>query len=285
MPSIDVRYIDGIFEMNYIGAIGGFEPNEGYYSVLKPSIRTPTITYKDVDYNLKRIQFIGHSRDNSGQLFLIHESNQNPSNKFCITIKIKSESAITEPTFDAFFENTDPNTNFTKGNLTLNLARLMGNFTSNSFSIKTDTGGNNFSCLVGAFRLTDRIAIKKFKYYTAGTDPTTANTIDSDDGVIKLVNDTGKKKRQICKRVNTVDNPILESSNNNLDAYKDNESLGILFIFIFIALTMGCVFLYFRGVGVSWLGIPPKHPDTDFFNNPFPAMLGGKKPRIRLGKK
>ena len=281
MPSIDVRYIDGIYEMtNSYDA----NQNRGYFSRLKPSIRTPTITYKDVDYNLKEIQFIGHSRDNSGQLFLIHESNQNPSNKFCITIKINSESAITEPTFDAFFADNQVNNK-------LNLARLMGNFTSNSFSIKTDTGGNNFSCLVGAFRLTDRIAIKKLKSYTvgtsytAGTDPTTANTIDSDDGVIKIVNDTGKKKRQICKRVNTVDNPILESSNNNLDAYNAIDSLGILFIFIFIALTMVCVFLYFRGVGVSWLGIPPKYPDTDFFNNPFPPMLGGKKPRIRLGKK
>jgi hypothetical protein len=183
-------------------------------------------------------------------------------------------------------------------NTKIDLLKLINLFIGNSFPVKTNPAGDEFSCLIGHMRLTDKPAIKKLKtnQYVANSI-LSGHTIDSDDGTIRI----GKKptivEKRICKRVAKEKNPIEADPNitdiqGEIDRYKLIKNLGISFIAVFAFVIFYMIYAYFfsDGTGIfkpaKWMGITPKFPDTDFFNNPFPTMMGGgKKARTRLGKK
>ena len=287
MPVIDAIYEDGGYDFNYI---------QDASRVPVASIvveKRPTITYKEVKYKLVSIKFSGPSNtpplDNSGQLFLIHKSDKGKS--FIFVILIKPTSVNTEPSLDLFLNNPT-------GNKRIDLLKLINLFVGNSFSVKTNTTTDEFSCLIGHMRLTDRTAIDNFKKYTnINPPPTSQHTIDSDDGTIRIGKNPTRAETRICKRVdkdmqNKVEKSPIDEIQDDIDQYKLIQNLGISFIVIFSVMVFYMIYAYFfsDGTGIfypaKWMGITPKFPDTDFFNNPFPTMMGGgKKARTRLGKK
>ena len=283
MPDIEVRYPESVYDFIV-------SDNKQEYNIQNVNPQNPPkITYKGIYYELKKISFSGSSNqpkvDNSGQLFLTHESKDRKS--FIFIIRIKPASSNTEPSIDSFLKPPTINK--------IETTKLISNYIGNAFPVKTNAAETEFSCVIGHMRLTERDAINILKNYeyskgVSAVGITDTHTIDSDDGAIRIEKTPTSRQTRICKRVATENNPLDETVSNEINddikKYKLINDLGISFIAVFMLVVFYMIYLYFFGGGLTWMGIPGKLPDTDFFNNPFPTMMGGgKKPRIRLGKK
>jgi len=281
MSNIDIRY----------NQPGGYEfasiSNSYSANLSNTNPEKPKITYKKIDYVFQSIGVKRTTRDNSGQLFLIHK-NPDTQKPFVFVINVLPTSANTEPSLEPFLFDSIANPK-------IDLAKLISNYLGKSMSVKSNTESDAFSCVIGTIRLSRKPVVDKFKTYLFEDKITTTHTIDSDDGILRIAKNPSKKETRICKRVATEDNPIDISDRRHNRYYATFEGLSISFMVLFGAFIGFIVYMYFTGAGYSGtlfgypllpISIAAKNPDTDLFNNPFSTMTGGRKnTRIRLGKK
>jgi len=281
MSNIDIRY-------NQPGGYEFASISKSYSANLtKNNPENPKITYKKIDYVFESIGFKKTTRDNSGQLFLIHK-NPKSQKPFVFVINVLPTSANNEPSLESYL--IDP-----IANPKIDLAKLIGNYLGKSMSVKSNTDTNEFSCVIGTIRLAKKPAVDKFKTYVFNDTITSAHSIDSDNGILRSAKNPTKKETRICKRVATEDNPIEIDKSRHTKYYATFEGLSISFMVLFGVFIGFICYMYFTGAGYPGtvfeypllpISIAAKNPDTDFFNNPFSTMMGGRKnTRIRLGKK
>ena len=151
MPDIEVRYPESVYDFIV-------SDNKQEYNIQNVNPQNPPkITYKGIYYELKKISFSGSSNqpkvDNSGQLFLTHESKDRKS--FIFIIRIKPTSSNTEPSIDSFLKPPTINK--------IETTKLISNYIGNAFPVKTNAAETEFSCVIGHMRLTERDAINILK--------------------------------------------------------------------------------------------------------------------------
>ena len=281
MSNIDIRY-------NQPGGYIFASISNSYSANLSnDNPEKPKITYKKIDYVFESIGVKRTTRDNSGQLFLIHK-NPKTQKPFVFVINVLPTSANTEPSLESFLFDSIANPK-------IDLAKLISNYLGKSMSVKSNTESDEFSCVIGTIRLSRKPVVDKFKTYLFEDKITTTHIIDSDDGILRIAKNPSKKETRICKRVATEDNPIDISDRRHTKYYATFEGLSISFMVLFGAFIGFIFYMYFTGTGYSGtvfgypllpISIAAKNPDTDFLNNPFSPITGGRKnTRIRLGKK